>query len=72
MTRKERMSREIGLAFDLLQFFIENPDEMDSIPDGAYVDFIGEGHTPIAIPPEPDKLVLFEVTRKFRRVNHAA
>ncbi|WP_018622022.1 hypothetical protein [Spirosoma luteum] len=40
MKDKEEMSRNIGLAFDLLSEVINNPALADAIPDGSTVRFV--------------------------------
>ncbi len=40
MTRKEHVERNIGVTFDFIRHLIENPGQIESIPDGALLDFI--------------------------------
>ena len=40
MTKKEYAERNIGITFDFVKHLIEHPDVLDTIPDGAELDFI--------------------------------
>ncbi len=40
MTRKEKINRNIGLAFDLLKEFNCNPSLLAKIPRGATLEFV--------------------------------
>ena len=40
MTKKEYVDRNIGLTFDFLMHLIGHPEIMETIPDGAELDFI--------------------------------
>jgi hypothetical protein len=40
MTKKEYVERNIGLTFDFLRHLIVHPEIIDTIPDGAELDFI--------------------------------
>ena len=40
MTKREYASRNIGLTFDFLKHLIDHPEIVDTIPDGAELDFI--------------------------------
>ena len=40
MTRQESVAREIHLAFDLLRHLCANPEQLEKIPDGAYVEIV--------------------------------
>jgi hypothetical protein len=40
MTKKEHIERNIGMTFDFLRHLLEHPGDIDSIPDGAELDFI--------------------------------
>jgi hypothetical protein len=40
MTKKEYVERNIGLTFDFLRHLIDHPEMIDTIPDGAELDFI--------------------------------
>lgn len=40
MTKKEHTERNIGMTFDFIRHLIDNPEIIDTIPDGAELDFI--------------------------------
>ena len=40
MTKKECAERNIGKTFDFIRQILEIPDILDTIPDGAELDFI--------------------------------
>lgn len=40
MTKKEYVERNIGLAFDFLRHLINHPEIIETIPDGAELDFV--------------------------------
>jgi hypothetical protein len=71
MTRKERVDAEIRITFDLIRHFIAHPEDLDAIPDGAYVDVISSDHVPLPVP-EGATRVLFVASRTFRRLHPAA
>jgi len=40
MTKKEYMQRNIGVTFDFVKHLVDHPELLDTIPDGAELDFI--------------------------------
>ena len=40
MTKKEYIDRNIGVTFDFVKHVIDHPELIDTIPDGAELDFI--------------------------------
>jgi len=40
MTKKEYMERNIGITFDFIRHLIDHPEIIDTIPNGAELDFI--------------------------------
>ncbi len=40
MTKKEFVERNIGMTFDFIKQLIEHPEGIESIPNGAELDFI--------------------------------
>lgn len=40
MTKKEYAERNIGMTFDFIRHLIEHPETIDTINDGAELDFI--------------------------------
>ena len=40
MTKKEYVERNIGMTFDFIKQLIDHPEAIESIPDGAELDFI--------------------------------
>jgi hypothetical protein len=54
MTKREYVRRNIGLTFDFLKHLIDHPEIIDTIPDGAELDFI-------------DKNIPSKKTERFKR-----
>ena len=54
MTKREYVRRNIGLKFDFLKHLIDHPEIIDTIPDGAELDFI-------------DKNIPSKKTERFKR-----
>ncbi len=40
MTKKEYIERNIGITFGFVRHVIDHPELVDSIPDGAELDFV--------------------------------
>jgi hypothetical protein len=40
MTKKEYVERNIGMTFDFIRHLIDHPEVINTIPDGAELDFI--------------------------------
>lgn len=40
MTKKEYIERNIGITFDFVRHVIDHPELIDTIPDGAELDFV--------------------------------
>ncbi|MDR0516024.1 MAG: hypothetical protein LBH25_03170 [Fibromonadaceae bacterium] len=40
MTKEERMSKNINLAFDFVDYLIKNPSETEKIPNGSTIRFV--------------------------------
>ena len=40
MTKKELVNRNIGLTFDFVHYLIDNPEEIDKLPDNCALEFI--------------------------------
>jgi hypothetical protein len=40
MKKEEAMSKNINLAFDFLDYLIENPSEIEKIPSGSSIKFV--------------------------------
>ncbi|MBI5234603.1 MAG: hypothetical protein HY880_09635 [Deltaproteobacteria bacterium] len=41
MTKKEIVSRNIGMTFDFIRQMVDNPSAIESIPNGAELNFVG-------------------------------
>ena len=71
MTKNEIVQRNISLSFDFIRHLVKNPDLLESIPEGAEVEFV-EHDLPQPVDPEsgnePPKAVLFKVERAFREI----
>ena len=66
MTKKERMSRDIGLTFDFLRQVIDNPKILDKIPNGSTLEFIEKDFPKLEKAANQSKLKA--IKRKFLRV----
>ena len=42
MTSKEKIKKDISLAFDFLQYVVANPKALDKIPDNSCVTFLDD------------------------------
>ncbi len=40
MTRKEHTERNIGMTFDFIRYLIDHPEAIETISDGAELDFV--------------------------------
>jgi len=40
MTKKEYVDRNVGVTFDFVKHIIDHPELIDTIPDGAELDFV--------------------------------
>ena len=40
MTNKENINRNIGLTFDFVRYLIDNPKEIDNLPDEFILEFV--------------------------------
>jgi hypothetical protein len=71
MTKNEIVQKNISLSFDFIRHLVQNPHLMESIPDGAEVEFV-EHDLPVPVEPErehkPCKAVLFKVEHTFREM----
>ncbi|MBI5178359.1 MAG: hypothetical protein HZA04_03770 [Nitrospinae bacterium] len=41
MTMKEIAAKNIGITFDFIRQMVDNSSDIDSIPDGTALDFVG-------------------------------
>ncbi len=61
MTKKEYAARNIGMTFDFVRRIVECPDVLDSITDGAELDFIDKD-----IPRKPEGAVKGKKIARYR------
>ena len=40
MTNKELVERNIGLTFDFVEYLIDNPNEIENLPDNFILEFV--------------------------------
>jgi hypothetical protein len=40
MTKREYVERNIGMTFDFIKYVIDHPETIESLPNGAELDFI--------------------------------
>ena len=40
MTNKETVERNIGLTFDFVEYLIDNPNEIESLPENFILEFV--------------------------------
>ena len=48
MTNKETITRKIGLTFGFVQHLIDNPKEIDSLPDSFSLNFVESDFTTVS------------------------
>lgn len=71
MTKKEKINRNIGLTFDFLRQVVDNPSIIETIPDGATLEFI-EKDFPITNETSLNNKYLIKVKSVFEPVNKVA
>jgi hypothetical protein len=69
MTKKEYVERNIGVTFDFVKHIIDHPEIIDTIPDGAELDFIDKD-VPLKIkaPLKNKKITRYKVQHTFEPV----
>ncbi len=62
MTKKEYIERNIGMTFDFIKHLIDHPKAIESIPDGAELDFIDKDmHVRIKEETEKERVVRYKI-----------
>ncbi len=69
MTKKEYVERNIGMVFDFIKQIIDHPDIINSIPEGAELDFIDKD-VPVKVKErgKRNKTVQYKVNRVFEPI----
>lgn len=69
MTKKEFVERNIGVTFDFVKHVIDHPELIDTIPDGAELDFIDKD-VPLKIKAQlkKKKITRYKVQHTFEPV----
>lgn len=69
MTKKEYATRNIGVTFDFVRHVIDNPDIIDTMPNGAELNFI-EKDVPLEmkVPNRRKKIAGYKVRHVFEPV----
>jgi len=69
MKKKEYVERNIGVTFDFVRHMIDHPDLIDTIPNGAELDFIDKD-MPFKAKEQPKrkKLARYKVQHTFEPV----
>lgn len=68
MTNKEQINRNIGLSFDFLRQIIKNPDLLDSVKNGAVVDFVEKDFKKVKRTSRSKKAKYFKVKSYFEDI----
>ena len=61
MTKREYVERNIGMTFDFIRHLIDNPEAVESMPNGAMLDFIDKD-----LPFRPKKQVKGKKVARYR------
>ncbi len=69
MTKKEYIERNIGMTFDFIKQLIDYPEAIESIRDGAELDFIDKD-MPVRIKEEieEESVVRYKVEHVFEQI----
>lgn len=69
MTKKEYIERNIGMTFDFIKQLIDHPEAIESIRDGAELDFIDKD-MPVRIKEdaEEESVVRYKVEHVFEPI----
>lgn len=69
MTKKEFAERNIGMTFDFIRQIVEHPETVDTIADGAEIDFVDKD-MPVKekATAKRKKVVLYKVEHVFEPV----
>lgn len=70
MTKKEIIEKNIGMTFDFVRYLVDHPEMVDTIPNGAVIEFVDKE---IAVKEAPskarkEKAVSFQVEHTFTPV----
>lgn len=71
MTKKEYAVQNIGLTFDFIKQIVEHPEILETVPDGAEIDFIDKD-MPLKIREDrKKKFAHYKVGHVFERIKGA-
>jgi len=72
MTKKEYADRNIGVTFDFVRHIIDHPEIIDTIPEGAELDFIDKDiKLEIKGPAKSRKIARYKVHHIFEPIAKA-
>jgi hypothetical protein len=65
MSKKEKAKKDIEMAFDFARYLMDNPDELDKIPDGSEIAFNEKGKLAQPTKPTSKKQLRVDVKHVF-------
>jgi len=68
MTKKEYVERNVGVTFDFVRHMIDHPELIDTIPNGAELDFIDKDMPFKAKEQKGKRIVRYKVQHTFEPV----
>ena len=68
MTKKEYVEKNIGITFDFVRHIIDNPELVETVPDGAELDFIDKDIPFKANEQKKKRLVRYRVQHTFEPI----
>jgi len=68
MTKKEYIEKNIGITFDFIKHLIDHPNVIDTIPNGAELDFIDKDMPLKAAGYKRKKVTRYKVEHVFEHV----
>ena len=72
MSKKEKAKRDIEMAFDFARFLIDNPAQLDKIPNGSEIAFVEKSTLPNAQRTTVEKQLRVDVKSAFEIKKRAA
>ena len=69
MTNKEIIERNIGLTFDFVEYLIDNPNEIENLPDNFILEFVEKDFPKIEKKEEKDSDSL--LIKKYVKVKNS-
>ena len=69
MTSKEKIKKDIALAFDFLRYIVAHPKELDKIPNNSVITFLDDNKTVIEKKKTPSPRKYVKVKKEFEVVS---